>query len=398
MKQYIAIAIAILFMAIPVSAYDQTYIFTKDDFTLAGGEDIPCDFTLTLYPSYDGRDLYHTFQSPETYLSGSYRISISPELNVENIIHDTRFSNNFNITDHIPGHSLLYYSPYFENDQTVYVEVRLYIEHTSIENHTSTYGHYLLKETCTLGSNVLTVPDPQEPNFPIDGYITPSAPSIDSFTIEQYHTNNRYNVRHAFHFSFSDLNGHNDISSITLSITDLNSTHPEYATDNRTITPTITPINISHAKSSFGVYELYPPYTYSITLTLTDSTSLSSSATILHTPKGSSTPVILPMFTINPVYFSDTPAGSTATASLTINNNNGPEVKVNTLSFADFKIHSNSGTLIDQINAISLTFSIPTTTLSSGESLCIPLSLYIPPGTKAGSIHSSGSLILETLA
>ncbi|MDP2216979.1 MAG: hypothetical protein Q8J68_06840 [Methanolobus sp.] len=392
MRTYIAIALAMLLMAIPCSAYDQTYTYDKSDFILTNGEGIPCDFTLTLSPTSDGKDLRFDLYSSEQYLEGYFTMYLSPDPNIDIKVQDIRFFHTFNGGETLNGNNLLYFSPHFANNKPVYVKAILNIDHTNIDNYTLTHGTYTLHTSCLLGANVIPISDSQNSTFPIDAYVDSTSPIIESISIEQYHDHISYNERHALHFTFSDLNGYDDISSIHLLI---HENGAPYDIFNAPINPTIIPINVTHASASFGVIEILPSNN-SITLTLTDSSGLSTSETIYHTPKNWGEPVSQPPFSIDSISFPVIKPGSNATSDLIIRNHNGPSVTMSYLSFNDFTLVSGTST-IGEIQALNLKYSIPTTTLSGGESLCIPLNLYIPLGTKAGYIFTSGRIELTTL-
>ena len=394
MKQYIAIAAAMLMMAIPVSAYDQTYVFTQDDFSLIEGEPIPISFTVSLSPGID--DLHYFISSTPQEVAIDYSelyIMLGDEPN------STIKLNSISTSGYPDGHATI--SPsYIENHFPAISASR--VLHTKLllvltSNNISSV--YTLTHSCPLDPELFPYPTS---SFPITGIINPSAPVIENITLEQLYNMDIYYESHVLHYTISDRNGWEDVIHVSFQITNLNTSEIiEEQTYNSIPIHPYAFTNTTHAITSYGMLSLYPQYNYSITMAVTDSSGLSDTKTIFYTPHPfvsihPPSPDPEPLFSVDPIYFCDTQAGFNAVGNLTIHNHNGPTVKISSTLFEDFHIF-NGGNLVGQIAAINLRYSIPATTLSANESVTFPLKLYIPLGTKAGTIHSAGRIELTTV-
>lgn len=345
---------------------------------------MPLDCSITLRSSSNNtlEWLIISEENP-SIASSEVSISVSPNDLTFYSIPSSGVYDSLDLHLYLSETELTELNPAFANTKPIYTLIQI-----NLRDNDGQYTTYTLDHSSYLFSTPAISPDGGD--LTATGDILSSAPQIHSITVLP-----NSNIR----ILFSDKNGYNDTITISGYISNLNSTyetlefyHPLYGSYGLEQT---TPINVTHAyfEDYCGKYITFTyPNTYLFVYTIDSNGHTGDNIRMYYTPED---PTPEPMFPIDLIAFPPTESGGNTNDNLTIHNNNGPAVYVSSLSFNDF-IFKDGLDHVQTLSAINLKFSLPDEALQPGSSITIPLSLYIPFGTKPGKIETSGTIKLST--
>ncbi len=247
-----------------------------------------------------------------------------------------------------------------------------------------------MKQTLAIALAILlmVMPALADENLSVTGTVSPSPSHIHSITVLPNDT---------VQILFSDNNGYDDIIILSGIIQNLNNSIDYIEFSQHLYVPpeqvNIIPINSTYALYNHPFPNFFKyPNTYALRYTIRGNFERETFVQY-YTPTN---PCLQPSLTIDPIAFSPVEPGSYVTANLTIHNNDMPTLYITDLSFNDIILTADDRPSTTTLPASYITFTLPDEPLLTNSDLTIPITLFIPLGTKPANLETSGIIKLTT--